>query len=109
MAERPWTEWLRTYSGHQRGGHPLDDLGRQDITCDVAVDQLPPLTSNTAQADWLRAHGIEELVDEGRRVWKERAGVGDLEAVRARSRVSEAEALTDPTGLGAFRVLEWAP
>ena len=36
-----------------------------------------------------------------------RAGVGDLAALRARSRVREAEALTDPSGLGAFAVLEW--
>ena len=27
--------------------------------------------------------------------------------MRARSRVTEAEALLDPAGLGAFRVLEW--
>ena len=27
--------------------------------------------------------------------------------MKARSRVNEAEALTDPSGLGAFRVLEW--
>ena len=33
--------------------------------------------------------------------------IGDLEAVKARSRVGEAEALLDPSGLGAFRVLEW--
>lgn len=107
MATRPWHEWLRTYRGHQRGSGVLDDLGRQDITCEVAVDQLPPPRSNTAQADWLRAHRIDELVEEGRRVWGERASVGDLEAVKARSRVTEAEALTDPAGLGAFRVLEW--
>ena len=63
--------------------------------------------SRSRQADWLAEHGIDELVDEGRRVWSDRAPVADLEALRARSRVSEAEALLDPTGLGAFRVLEW--
>ena len=31
----------------------------------------------------------------------------DLAALRARSRVREAEALTDPAGLGGFTVLEW--
>ena len=41
------------------------------------------------------------------RVWEERAGVGDLAAMRARSPMSEAAALTDPDGLGAFTVLEW--
>lgn len=107
MATRPWTEWLRTYRGHGRGTHPLADLGEQDITCDVAVDQLPAPSSNQAQADWLRAHGIDTLVDEGRRVWGERAAAGDLTALKARSRVREADALLDPAGLGAFRVLEW--
>jgi SAM-dependent MidA family methyltransferase len=107
LAVRPWLEWVRTYQGHARGGHPLARLGEQDITCEVAVDQLPTPARHTSQADWLRTHGIEELVDEGRAIWRERAAVGDLEAIRARSRATEAEALLDPAGLGAFRVLEW--
>jgi len=41
-------------------------------------------------------------VEEGRRVWQERAHLGDLAAVRARSRITESEALTDP---GAFAEL----
>src|SRR5204863_494423 len=32
---------------------------------------------------------------------------GDLEALKHRSRIAEAEALCDPSGLGGFRVLEW--
>lgn len=108
LADRPWTDWVRTYRGHGRGGHPLTAPGTQDITCEVAIDQLgAPPDVDRPQAEWLRAHGIEALVDEGRRVWQERAAIGDLAAVRARSRITEAEALTDPAGLGAFRVLEW--
>jgi len=107
MATRPWTEWVRTYRGHGRAGHPLDDLGSADITCEVAVDQLPTPDHNRPQADFLRAHGIDDLVATARREWTERAHVGDLQALRSRSRVTEAGALTDPTGLGAFRVLEW--
>jgi SAM-dependent MidA family methyltransferase len=110
LATRPPDAWLRTYRRHQRGGPPLTDLGGQDITGEVAVDQLAavaPPTADRSQAEWLVAHGIEDLVAEGRRQWSERAGVGDLAAVRARSRVTEAEALLDPEGLGAFRVLEW--
>ena len=107
MARRTWTEWVRTYRGHGRGGHPLADLGRQDITCEVAVDQLPPATFNRSQAEFLRAFGIEELADEARRAWRERAHIGDLQALVSRSRVHEAAALTDETGLGGFRVLEW--
>src|SRR5690606_41516901 len=63
MAARPQQEWLRTYRGHRRGGPPLADLGTQDITCEVAVDQ-PALVrepdARTTQAAWLRAHGADE-------------------------------------------------
>ena len=38
------------------------------------------------------------------RMWNERAHIGDLAAVEARSRVQEADALLDPSGLGAHRV-----
>ena len=110
LAARPSAEWLRTYREHERGGGALDQLGAQDITVDVCVDQLarvrPPDREQT-QSAFLRGHGLGELVEEGRRTWNERAHVGDLEAVRGRSRINEAEALTDPDGLGSFRVLEW--
>ena len=110
LADRPMGEWLRTYRDHDRGGPVLDDPGGQDVTCEVAVDQLArvaPPDEQWTQAAWLRRWGIDRLVEEGRRIWAERAGVGDLEALRARSRVVEAEALCDPTGLGAFGVLAW--
>jgi hypothetical protein len=55
----------------------------------------------------LTAHGLDELVATARAVWQERAAVGDLAALRARSRVDEGTTLTDPSGLGAFQVLEW--
>ena len=87
---------------------PWVDVGSQDITCDVAVDQLVEPDLVSTQAAFLRRHGIEELVAEGRREWERRASTGDLEALRARSRVREAEALLDPGGLGGFAVLEWA-
>jgi SAM-dependent MidA family methyltransferase len=111
MARRPWRQWLRTYRGHQRGGHYLAEPGRQDVTAEVALDQLadavrPPDAVRT-QAQWLALHGIDELVEEGRRAWEVGAARGDLAAVTGRSRVREAEALTDPAGLGAFTVAEW--
>ena len=110
LAARPWAEWVRTYRGHGRGGHPLESPGQQDVTCEVAVDQLARVRRPDAdwtQGAWLAAHGIDGLVDAARSAWDERAHIGDLEALRHRSRVNEAAALTDPTGLGAFRVLEW--
>ena len=112
MAARPQEEWLRTYRGHRRGVSPLADLGTQDITCEVAVDQLALVREpdlHTTQAEWLRAHGVEGLVEDARRTWRERAHIGDLAAVAARSRVTEADALLDPAGLGGFAVLEWRP
>jgi SAM-dependent MidA family methyltransferase len=108
LASRPPDAWLRTYRGHERGGPPLDAPGSQDVTADVCLDQLPAPTSTTTQADWLRTHGIDELVTEGRQVWAEQAHVGDLAAVRMRSRVTEADALLDPSGLGSFTVATWS-
>jgi SAM-dependent MidA family methyltransferase len=110
MAARPWRDWVRTYRGHERGGHPLADPGAQDVTVEVAVDQLAavrPPAVHRRQAEFLRAHGIDALVADGRRIWQERAHLGDLTAIRARSRVREAEALVDPAGLGGFAVIEW--
>jgi SAM-dependent MidA family methyltransferase len=107
LASRPWTDWVRTYRGHGRAGHPLEQLGSADITCEVAVDQLRRPTLDRAQADFLRARGLDELVDTARRAWTERAHIGDLQALKSRSRVTEGAALTDPSGLGGFRVLEW--
>ncbi|CAN5175351.1 SAM-dependent methyltransferase [soil metagenome] len=110
LCVRPWLGWVRTYRGHQRGTHPLDGLGRQDVTVEVALDQLARVRHpalDRAQAEFLAAHGLAELVAEGRRTWAERAHLGDLAALRARSRIGEAEALGDPAGLGGFRVLEW--
>jgi SAM-dependent MidA family methyltransferase len=110
LAERPPEQWLRTYRAHAPGRGYLDDLGEQDITCNVAVDQLATVqapASDRPQSEWLRTWGVDDLVATGERTWTERAHVGDLAAVAARSLITEAKALLDPAGLGAFRVLEW--
>jgi SAM-dependent MidA family methyltransferase len=111
LAARPWEQWVRTYRGHERGGPPWAAPGQQDVTVEVAVDQLgvasrPPEVVRT-QAAALRAWGIEALVEEGRERWRTRTGPADLAALRARSRVGEAEALLAPDGLGGFTVAEW--
>ena len=108
LALRPWRDWLRTYRHHQRGGHYLADVGRQDITSEVAVDQLPVPDTVRTQAQWLQLYGVSELVEQGRAHWLEHASHPDLVALKMRSRISEAEALLDPSGLGGFSVLEWA-
>jgi SAM-dependent MidA family methyltransferase len=107
LAARPWREWLRTYRGHERGGHYLAEPGSQDITTEVAIDQLPEPDTARTQAQWLQLHGITELVDEGKAHWQAHAARPDLTAMKMRSRVSESEALLDPEGLGAFTVLEY--
>ena len=110
MCERDWHDWVRTYRHHERGGDPLADPGEQDITVEVALDQLAAVRApslDRAQHEFLRSHGVDDLVREGRQIWAERAHLGDLAALKARSRVRECDALCDPDGLGAFRVVEW--
>lgn len=103
--------WLRTHAAHDGGLDWLAEPGACDITVDVDLDQLQreqPADRHESQAAWLARFGIDALVDEGRAIWEASAGVGDLAALRARSRIREAEALTDPAGMGGFHVLEWA-
>jgi SAM-dependent MidA family methyltransferase len=107
LAGRPYRDWLRTYRGNERGDHYLVAPGTQDITTDVPIDQLPEPDAVRTQAAFLRLWGIDELVAEGRRRWEEQAARPGLEAMKMRSRVSEAEALLDPAGLGGFLVTEW--
>jgi SAM-dependent MidA family methyltransferase len=104
-------DWLRTYRGHERGTDPLRDPGAYDITGDVVVEQLLAAASGfrlvreTTQAEWLRDLGIDQLVEEGILQWDAGAARGDLDALKGRSRVNEARALTDSAGLGAHRVV----
>lgn len=99
--------WLRCYRGHERRHDPLADPGRWDITTDVPLDQLPPAGRTWTQADFCRVFGIDQLVEEGKAYWRAGAARPDLTALRMRSRVNEAAALTDPEGLGAFWAAEW--
>jgi SAM-dependent MidA family methyltransferase len=104
--------WLRTYRAHTRGGSPLEDPGDQDITGDVPLEALRrsaaragfTLAEETTQDAWLRSLGAVELVEEARATWHGRLTT-DLAALAARSRVTEADALLDPAGLGAHRVV----
>lgn len=108
--DRAWHAWVRTYRGHERGGHPLDEPGTQDITCEVAHDALLAVAvphEVGTQAAFLAAHGIDDLVEEGRAAWQAGAGIGGLAALRGRSRIREAEALCAADGLGGFTVMHW--
>ena len=109
LAAVPWREWLRTYSGHQRGEHYLRNPGTQDITAQVCLDQLPLPATVRSQAQFLARWGIDDLVAQGRAQWVAEAATPSLAAVRMRSRVGEAQSLLDPLGLGAYLAVEWGP
>ncbi|MEC7292575.1 MAG: hypothetical protein VXV73_03655, partial [Actinomycetota bacterium] len=100
-----------TYQQHEVATHPLKDIGQSDITSDVDISQLArvvPPTSIRTQAQWLRDLGLESLVEKSKQQWKMHAHNPDLTALEARSAIGESEALTDLTGLGSFKVLEWS-
>lgn len=107
LARRPWTDWVRAFADQQAVADPFVDPGSRDVTVVVPHDQLPPATTTSSQADWLRAHGIDELVAAGKQAWEAAAAAPDLTAMKMRSRAVEADALLDPAGLGAFWVGEW--
>jgi len=108
LANRPWREWLRTFRQHERGDHYLQSPGEQDITSQVVVEQLPVPTSVTTQADFLRQWDVDALVGEGREYWSQHASAPNLAAMKMRSRISEAEALLDTSGLGSFTAMQWS-
>ncbi len=111
IVEEPEGNWVRTYRANERGVDPLLAAGSQDITTQIPVEQLRSVAGHLltvrSQAELLGDLGIDELVAEGKTIWAERAHLGDLEAMKARSRVSEAETLLDPDGLGGFIAFEW--
>jgi SAM-dependent MidA family methyltransferase len=107
VAAMPWREWLRTYKDHERGGHYLLDPGSQDITAQVALDQLPAGFVAMTQARFLQQWGIDELVLEGKAYWEQLSGAPDVAAIKMRSRAVEQGALTDMAGLGGLTCMTW--
>ena len=117
LIERGQDGWLRTYRGHGRAGSPLADPGSCDITSDVPFEALVAAAGraglvvdrHTDQAGWLRSLGLETLRREAVQAWDAGAARADLPALEARSRIGEADALVDPAGLGAHRVIVLRP
>jgi hypothetical protein len=68
--------------------------------------EVVPELSVTQQSEWLHKWGIDDLVSEGSRYWEEHKSAPDIAAMKMRSRVNEAQALTDRDGLGAFWVID---
>lgn len=102
---------VRTFASHGPAGDPLSALGTKDITVDVDLQQLQRrvavATQITSQSSWLERYDIARLVSEGRAIWEAGASTGSLDALKARSRVREADALLETSGLGGFTVAEW--
>ena len=107
----PSTEWLRTYAGHDAVGRRSTRLGQQDITVrgvrrPAGPGRAPP--DEDRQADGCRATASTSWWTRAGRVWTERGrrrrprgAAGPQPGQRGRGPHST------PTGLGAFRVLEW--
>jgi len=112
-AELATRAWLRTYAAHGRGSDPLADPGVHDITIDVPTDVVAMIAArlgakpvgDVTQREWLQALGVDALVADAAAAWDAGRARGDLAALQARSLVHEADALCDPAGLGAHRVL----
>jgi NADH dehydrogenase [ubiquinone] 1 alpha subcomplex assembly factor 7 len=108
LAERGMSDWLRTYRRHRRGGSPFEDPGLQDVTCEVAFDQLPSGAEIVEQAGWLRSHGLDEMTAAARARWAGAVGSPTAADVAARRHIDEAAELTDPRRFGSFLVAEWS-
>jgi SAM-dependent MidA family methyltransferase len=109
MAALSQEQWLRTYREHRPGTHPLRMPGRQDITCDVAVDQLVAADEAIeihSQREFLAWCGSDELRREIEAAMQQPGeGVG-LAFLKAQAQRQELLALVDPAGMGGFQVFQ---
>ena len=104
---------VRTYRAHHLGPEPLAEPGATDITMDVNFSALMAAVEGSGcefellrQDDFLEQWGLVDRQRELRSKELEAAREGDsMERLRLRSRVTEAETLLHPRGLGDFRVL----
>lgn len=104
---------VRTYRAHHLGPDPLAEPGATDITLDVDFAALAGAASDrgarvevTTQADFLTRWGLGRRLGDLRSAELAAARSGaTMERLMLRSRVTEAETLLHPRGLGDFRVL----
>jgi SAM-dependent MidA family methyltransferase len=113
LAPRRRDGTLRTYRSHHLGPHPFAEPGGTDITADVNFTALLAAAAEAGaratlhrQDDFLSDLGLRARLSELRRAELEQARAGnDMERLRLRSLVTEAETLLHPRGLGDFRVM----
>jgi SAM-dependent MidA family methyltransferase len=112
LARRRVDGTLRTYQAHHLGPHPLTMPGTVDITGDVNFSAVADVLSDLGaavrverQAHVLRSWGLGEQRDRlrDRELELARAGEG-LERLVVKTRVTEADTLLHPRGLGDFTV-----
>ncbi len=111
FAARPNRDWLRTYIAHSRGGSIYEMVSEQDITCEIAFDQLSHCadalemeTQIQTQEEFLKQWGIDGLVAEADSI--KPSDLTNLETIELHSRKVEAEALLDKSGLGSHFVAQ---
>ena len=104
---------VRTYRSHHLGPDPLAEPGATDITMDVNFSAAVAEAENSGakvefmrQVDFLEQWGLQDHVGALRH--EELAAARDgrtMERLMLRSRITDAETLMHPRGLGDFRVL----
>ncbi len=100
---------LRCYSGHTLGMNPYVNMGRQDIGAHAEFTSVRAaaqaagfaLAGETTQAEWLASLGLAALREDV-------AGRGGLSRAERAANLRGMDALTDPDGMGAFRVMAFA-
>ena len=113
LAPRRAEGTIRTYRAHHLGPDPLLEPGATDITMDVDFSALEAVAQASGaaveyrtQAEFLTAWGLRDrLSDLRHRELQAARGEATMERLKLRSRVTEAETLLHPRGLGDFRVL----
>jgi SAM-dependent MidA family methyltransferase len=113
LGPRRATGTIRTYRAHHLGPDPLLAPGGTDITMDLnfsaiadAARAVGASVTIERQDDFLDEWGLRAVLSDLRARELELARSGDtMERLRMRSRVTEAETLLHPRGLGDFRVL----
>lgn len=113
LAPRRAEGTIRTYRAHHLGPDALRAPGATDITMDVDFSALISVaaacgaaTEYATQAEFLSAWGLRDRLSELRHEELAAARSGaTMERLQLRSRVTEAETLLHPRGLGDFRVL----
>ncbi len=113
LASRNPSDVVRTYRKHQSGLGWLQSPGKTDITVDVNVDAVVGAIERAggeatvlSQREFCLTHGLEELITDASDLERIAAKAGDVLAqLTNRSERLDMEALIDPYGLGAFRVI----